>query len=148
MNVIISSVCGSSHLPWLCIRPSERVVHRWCHLKSVLIKNISIMIENDQYWILISIDQNFLIMIKNEGKLTVWPCRAQPDDPRTMPLPVPADHQQDHGEILLQAAWDLCLLSTINQNFCQSLTNRFVVIRFSLPTLGHHAAKMHHLLFF
>ena len=50
MNVIISSVCGSSHLPWLCIRPSERVVHRWCHLKSVWIKNLLIMIENDQYW--------------------------------------------------------------------------------------------------
>ena len=48
--IICSSVCGSSHLPWLCIRPSERVVDRWCHLKSISIKNILIMIENDQYW--------------------------------------------------------------------------------------------------
>ena len=48
--IICSSVCGSSHLPWLCLRPSERVVHRWCHLKSLLIKNLLIMIENDQYW--------------------------------------------------------------------------------------------------
>ena len=44
--------------------------------------------------------------------------RAQPDDPRTMSVPVPADHQQDHGEILLQAdsAGDLCLFTMAFHN--------------------------------